>query len=263
MVQLFTSAQVKALLDSPSSAYPYDSLRIFEQEQVYPFYPSVEIIKISSESSNVDVQRTQTDVTFEIKFLVKYTRPEATEEIDTQATEDIIRTTLEDADLPPTSKIFFEGKSWNRQYVNQQVRGSISTMRFTFREITSTTGSGLVGASMILELNSQATPTTIQILNFQDSSGTTIMTHYNDVGTAIYDPRFFVEGDFFIAYENTSTVEAVIKAIADSGLTNNGKLTRFGGAINLTFLVGNTSKSVDYSGIERATTRLVVTGTWV
>ncbi|HEC65431.1 MAG TPA: hypothetical protein ENI23_09060 [bacterium] len=263
MVQLFTSAQVKALLDAPITPYPYDSLRIVEQEQIYPFYPIVEVIKISAESTNIDVQKTQNDVTFEIRFHVKYTRPEDVEEADTQTTEDIIRSTLEAADLPPTSKIFFEGKSWNRQYINADIRGSISTMRFTFRDVTSTTGDGLVGADMILELNSQATPTTIQVLNFTDTSGTTITTHYNDVGKAFYDPRYFIDGDFFIAYESTSAVEAVVKAIAGSGIENNGRLTRFGIPINLTFLLGQTTKSVDYSGVERATTRLAVTGTWI
>ncbi len=263
MVQLMTSAAVKALLDSPSSPYPYNALRTFEQEQIYPYYPSVEIIKTGSESTTVDVTKTQTDVTFTIKLMIKYTRPESVEETDTQETEDIIRNTLETADIPPTAKIFFEGKSWNRQYINEKIRGSTSVLRFTFREVTSTTGDGLVGADIILELNSQSTPQTIQVLNFQDSSGATITTHYDDVGQASYDPRYFVEGDFFIAYENTSSIQAVVKAIADSGIENNGRLTRFGVPTNFIFLVGNTTKSVDYSGVERATTRIVVVGTWI
>lgn len=258
----YVSDQIITVLQSPSSAYPYQ-IQWYDEEQVFRLYPSVEVIKVAADSSNIDVQTTEITATFEIRLWVKYTRDPTNEEADTQNIENIIRQTLENYDWVPTGKIFFEGNTWNRSlFTDKMARGNKSVLRFTLIQTLSTSGVGQVGADLIVELNSQTTPLDLHILAWNDDLGVDVIPHMRDDGTILYDPYGLHQGEISITYDNSAAIESVINSIASARTENNGTLTRFGVVTKYTFLVGKTTKSVVYRGVERATTKLVINGTW-
>jgi hypothetical protein len=196
-------------------------------------------------------------------LLVKFTRRQEEEEVDQLTIENEILRVLNVADIEPTGKIFYESGNWSRQSLDQEVFGTKSILRFTYRNVTSTTGSGIVGSTGILELNSGGSPTVIQLLDYDVSGeGVDILSHIDDNGITRYDPLGVKELEMRVTYENTDVIEGVIETASDNRLDIQGKITRNGVVKNHTFLIGNTTKRGQYSDIEKATTTLYVTGTW-
>jgi len=183
-----TQAGIITILKTGVYPTTQKALNYYEQKQKYPVYPYVEVRKVQSDSNVTDVQKTAKDQTFEIRFYIKYTRPEAVEEADRLATENEILRVLEVEDIEPTGIIYFESKSWNTSIIDDAVYGSRSVLRFTVKDISSTTGSGIIGSGDKIELNSQATPTQIQILGLTTKSGFSITTHHDDAMAILYDP---------------------------------------------------------------------------
>jgi hypothetical protein len=236
----------------------------YQQRQKYPIYPFVEVRKVQSDSLTTDVQKKAKEQTFEIRFYMKYTRPESVEETDRIATENEMLRVLEDADIEPAGKIYFESKQWSTNLIDDQVYGSRSVLRFTVRDIDTTSGSGLIGSGDKIELNSDTTPIQIQILNMNTRKGFTVDMHYTDDRNVVYDPNQLITyGEFTITYENTASIQAVIDSISASGNENQGKFIRGGVENNYNFIVGQTSTTGSYGEIERATTTFYATSTWV
>jgi len=259
-----TQKQVIDLLKAGSYPTSQKTLRYFTQKQKYPIYPFVEVRKVQSDSNTTDIQKTSKEQVFEIRFYMKYTRPEEIEEADRLATENEILRVLEVADIEPTSIIYFESKSWMTSIIDDQIYGSKSVLRFTVKDITSTSGAGLIGSGDQIELNSQGTPLVIQILGINTVQGFTVDKHYTDDRKAVYDPNQLVElSEFTLTYENSPSITASIKTISDSGVVNNGKIIRAGSGTNYAFYVGQTSTTGRYGEIETATTTFFATGTWV
>lgn len=250
--------------------YPYkgNTIPFFIQKQKFPIYPSVEVRRVGSPSTTSDVQKTQVDTTFEIKLLLKYTREEEFEEADRLVTEDEILKLLEDADIPPPSQIFFEQKNWNTTMIDSAIYGSESTLRFIFREVLSSTGDGFVGADNTVEIDSLGLGSplsgalTIQALAINDTSGATVDQHSVDDGRVQYDPRELRTGELSITYENTAEIEALITQLTAQRTEFEGKLTRAGVTEQVLFLLGNTTRTSQYTEVERATTQFFVVGTW-
>ena len=250
--------------------YPYkgNTIPFFTQKQKFPIYPSVEVRRVGSPSTTSDVQKTKIDTTFEIRLLLKYTREEEFEEADRLVTEDEILKLLEDANIPPPNKIFFEQKNWNTAIVDQAIYGSESTLRFVFQEIQSSTGDGFVGADNEFELDSLGTalplsgPLVAQVLGINDTTGATVDSHSQDSGETQYDPRELKEGELRITYENTAELEALVKQLTDDREEFEGKFVRAGVVQQVVLLLGNTTRSSKYTEIESATTDFYVVGFW-
>ena len=262
-----TQQEVVDLLKT--GTYPYkNNLQFFIQKQKFPIYPSVEVRRVGSPSTTSDVQKTTVDTTFEIRLLLKYTRDEEFEEADRLVTEDEILRVLEDADIPPPNKIFFEQKNWNTAIIDEAIYGSKSTLRFIFREVQSTTGEGSVGADNEFELDSLGLasplsgPLVVQVLAIHDASGAVVDQHSIDSGEMQYDPRELREGELSITYENTSENEALIKQLTDNREEFEGKFVRGGVEQNVVLLLGNTVRTSQYTEVEKATTDFYVVGTW-
>ena len=264
--QTLTQQEVVDILKT--GTFPYKSLQFFIQKQKFPIYPSVEVRRVGSPSTTSDVQKTQIDTTFEIKLLLKYTRKQEFEEADRLVTEDEMLRTLEDANIPPPNKLFFEQKNWNTAVVDSAIFGSESTLRFIFREVISTTGEGLVGADNEFELDSLSLasplsgPLKVQILAINDTSGATVDQHSVDDGRVQYDPRELREGELSITYENTAENEALIQQLTDARTEFEGKLVRNGVEQQVVLLLGNTTRTSQYTEVERATTQFYVVGFW-
>ncbi len=248
-----------------TGTYPY-TLHYFKQEQKFPIYPSVEVRRVSTPSNTTDVQKLQIDTTFEIKLLLKYTRDPDFEEADRLVTEQEIIDVLEDADIPPPGKIFFEQKNWNTQTIDTAIFGSHSVLRFIYREIQSTTGEGIIGAFSDLELDTPSdflsSPLELQVLEFSDSGGATVHRHHQDSGESGYDPHELIEGEFSITYEETNDTSADIKQLTDAREEVRSQLTRGTVTENVTLLLGTTTKRGSYGEVARATTQFFITGTW-
>jgi hypothetical protein len=239
-------------------------LNYYQQKQKYPIYPFVEVRKVQSDSLTTDVQKKAKEQTFEIRFYMKYTRPEATEEADRIATENEILRVLEDADIEPAGIIYFENKQWNTQIIDDQIYGSRSVLRFSVRDVDTTSGSGIIGSGDSIELNSLTTPTQIQILNMNTVKGFSVDKHFTDDRNVVYDPNQLITyGEFTITYETTSAIQSVIDTISASGTENSGKFIRGGVETKYNFIVGTTSTSGSYGEIEKATTTFYATSTWV
>lgn len=240
------------------------ALAYYQQKQKYPLYPFVEVRKVQSDSNTTDVQKTSKEQTFEIRYYIKYTRPEEVEETDRLSTENEIVNVLELADIEPTSVIYFESKQWMTSNIDDRIYGSRSVLRFTVRDVASTTGVGLIGSDDKIELNSETTPITLQILSIDTTQGFSVDKHFTDDRRAIYDPNQLIEfGEFRVTYETNPTIEAIIKGISDSGGVNNGKLLKSGGiSTNFTFLIGQTTSSGRYSELQTSTTTFFATAIW-
>jgi len=262
-----TQQQVVDILKA--GTFPYKSLPFFIQKQKFPIYPSVEVRRVGSPSTTSDVQKTQTDTTFEIKLLLKYTRKEEFEEADRLVTEDEILRLLEDEDIPPPNKIFFEQKNWNTTVVDSAIYGSESTLRFIFREVISTTGDGVVGADNTFELDSLSElspltgPLAVQILAINDTSGATVDQHSVDDGRVQYDPRELRAGELSITYEATPAIDAFVEQVTNDREEFKGKLTRGGVSQQVLLLLGSSIRTSQYTDVERVTTQFFVVGTWV
>ena len=245
-----------------TGVYPY-TLQYYRRKQKFALYPSIEILKTQPDSTTTDITKTSTESQFEITLLIKYTRKQEEEEVDQLVIENEIQRVLKVADIVPTGKIFFESGNWNRQIIDEEIFGSKSVLRFTYREVTSTSGSGVVGASGLLELNSGNTPTVIQLLDYDVSGeGVEIASHIDDTGLTQYDPLGIKELEIRVTYENTNAIEAIFETAGDNRVDVRGKITRNGVIRNHLFLIGNTTKRGQYSDVEKATTTLYVTGTW-
>ena len=261
-----TQDQVVDILKA--GTYPYKLLRFFTQEQKFPDYPSVEVRRVGSPSTISDVQKTTVDTTFTVRLLLKYTREEEFEEADRLVTEDEILKLLEDADLPPPGKIFFENKSWSTTTTDGAIYGSESTLRFTFRQVLSTTGDGVVGAYNSFELDSSGLgsplsgPLSVQTLSIDDTSGVRVDDHSIDTGEVQYDPRELMEGEMSITYESTSAIDALVDQLHTAREEFKGKLVRNGVSKNVLFLLGTSRRDSRYSEVERVTTQFFVVGTW-
>ena len=259
-----TQAGIITILKTGVYPTTQKELNYYEQKQKYPIYPYVEVRKVQSDSNITDVQKTATDQTFEIRFYMKYTRPEAVEEADRLSTENEILNVLELADIEPAGIIYFESKSWNTSLIDDAIYGSRSVLRFTVKDIDTTTGSGIIGSGDKIELNSQATPTQIQILGITTRSGFSTTNHHDDDMAIVYDPSLLIEfGEFTVTYETTTTLDTLLDNLSKAGVTNNGKLIRGGVTTQFSFLVGQATKTGIYGDIEKATRVFYATGTWV
>jgi len=266
--QTLTQQEVVDILKAGTYPYKGNTIPFFIQKQKFPIYPSVEVRRVGSPSTTSDVQKTQIDTTFEIKLLLKYTREEEFEEADRLVTEDEILKLLEDADIPPPNKLFFEQKNWNTGIIDSAIYGSESTLRFIFREVQSSTGDGLVGAENEFELDSlgESSPLTgplsVQVLAFNDTSGATVDQHSVDDGRVQYDPRELREGELSISYEVTKENSDLIKQLTDDREEFKGKLTRGGTTQQVLLLLGSTTITSQYTELDRATTQFFVVGSW-
>lgn len=258
-----TQADIIAILQTGVYPTTQKGLRYYQQKQKFPIYPFVEVRKVQSDSNTTDVQKISKDQTFEIRFYMKYTRPEALEEADRLATENEILRVLELADIEPAGIIYFESKQWNTSIIDDAIYGSRSVLRFTVKDIDTTGGSGLIGSGDQIELNSTGTPITIQMLGLTTRKGFSIDTHYDDERNSVYDPnQLVVLGEFTVTYEQTSAIKTVIDSISASGLPNSGRIIRGGVPTQLSFLVGQTTTNGSYGEVERATTTFYATATW-
>jgi len=258
-----TQQQIIDILKTGVYPTSQKSLSYHQQKVKYPIYPFVEVRKVQSDSNTTDVLKTGKDQAFEIRFYMKYTRPEAVEEADRLATENEMLRVLENADIEPSGIIYFESKNWNTSIIDDAIYGSKSVLRFTVKDVSSTTGSGFIGSGDKIELNSQTTPVQIQILNISERKGFSIDTHFNDERVAQYDPNTLIKfGEFTITYERTSALKTLIDDLSASGTINNGKIIKGGSSTNLSFFVGQTTASGSYGEIEKATTTFYASGTW-
>ncbi len=240
------------------------ALAYYQQKQKFPIYPFIEVRKVQSDSNTTDVQKTTIEQIFEIRYYQKWTRPEAVEEADRLETENEIVNVLELANIEPPDIIYFENKQWMTTNIDDQIYGSRSVLRFTVRDISSTTGVGLIGSGDKIELNSEGTPLTIQILAITTSQGFSIDKHHTDEKKAVYDPNLLIKfGEFSITYESDPNTTAIIKAISDSGDLNRGKLIRTGDEVQYEFYIGQTSSTGRYGEIETATTTFYANSIWV
>lgn len=260
-----TQSDIIAILQTGVYPTSQKSLSYYQQKQKYPVYPFIEVRKVQSDSNTTDVQKTAKEQTFEIRFYMKYTRPAPVEEADRLATENEILRVLEVADIEPSNIIYFESKQWNTSIIDDQIYGSRSVLRFTVRDVSSTSGVGFIGSDDKIELNSQTTPITIQILSIDTTQGFSVDRHHTDDRKTVYDPNQLIEfGEFRVTYETNPTIESTIKSISDAGSLNNGKLLKSnGGSTNYTFLVGQTTSSGRYSELQTSTTTFYATAVWV
>lgn len=259
-----TQAAVIVILETGTYPTTQKPLRYYQQKQKFPIYPFVEVRKVQSDSNTTDIQKTTKEQTFEVRYYIKYTRPEAVEEADRLATENEMLRVLEAADIEPAGVIHFESKQWNTSIIDDAIYGSRSTLRFTFKDIDSTSSSGLIGSGDQIQLNSETTPLNIQMLGLTTKIGFTIDPHVQDDRTTAYDPNQLVQfGEFTVTYEQTTAIKTIVDGLSLAGATNNGKIIRGGVETNFSFMVGQTSTNGSYGDVEKATTTFYAQGVWI
>ena len=258
-----TQSAVITILKTGTYPTTQKALHYYEQKQKFPIYPYVEVRKVQSDSNTTDVQKIVKEQTFEVRYYMKYTRPESAEEKDRLSTENEMLRVLEVQDIEPAGTIYFESKTWNTNIIDDAIYGSRSVLRFSFKDIDSTTGSGQIGSGDKIELNSESTPLSIQMLVLSTRKGFSADSHTTDDRKTKYDPNILIEfGEFTVTYEQTQAIKTIVDGLSASGDTNNGKIIRNGVTTNFSFLVGQTTSQGSYGEFERATTVFYATGIW-
>ena len=171
-MQSWSQADVITQLQTGTYPTTQKGLSYYQQKQKFPIYPFVEVRKIQSNSESTDIQKESEEQVFEIRFYMKYTAPESVEEADRIATENEILARITAKDWIPTGVIQLESKTWNTSIIEDPIYGSKSVLRFSIKDVDTTSGSGLIGADDKLEINSGIAGTfTIQILGLQTNQG--------------------------------------------------------------------------------------------
>ena len=243
--------------------YPYP-LQFFRRRQKYVIYPSIEVVKTTPDSkATSDAVKYTITSAWEVRLYIKYTRPLGIEEDDRNDIENEIMRVLEEADLEPKGKIFWESLRWSKSPLDAEVFGSVSTLNLEIHDIVPIED-GIVGAYDILELNSETpTPTRLQILGYTvNSEGVTVESHQDDQLLTYYDPSLKRELEFTITYLSTNTMDNIINTASKGREEVKGKLVRGDVTKKYNFLIGNTSKLGQYADVEKSTTQFYVTGTW-
>jgi hypothetical protein len=242
-----------------AGSYPY-SVRFRTTEPKFPIYPYVIVRKAKPQGSDEDYVTITKRDGFEITLFVRYTRTPDQEEKDQTAVEEEILSLLETTDFGATH-LFSESKTWQRRPL-QRMYGSQSVITVNITDIVSKSGDGVIGAESKIELNSDGTPTQIQVLRLSDNRGTQVDAHLNDAGQSFWDPTSSEAHSLDFTYESTIALDTIINTAADSKDEIKGKLVRGGVTSKYLFLIGKTIKSGQFDNIERATTTLYVSGTW-
>ena len=267
-MQSWSQADVITQLQTGTYPTTQKGLSYYEQKQKFPIYPFVEVRKVQSNSATTDIQKESEEQVFEIRFYMKYTAPESVEEADRIATENELLARITAKDWIPTGVIQLETKTWRTDIIEEPIYGSKSVLRFTIKDVDTTSGSGLIGADDKLELNSGlASVFTIQILGISTDQGFTMDPHFNDEREKVYGAYQLIKyGEFTITYENTNAIQNAIKLINDTGSGCNGRYIRGKGANQqikqFSFQIGNTTTQGTYGEIEKATTTFYANGTW-
>ncbi len=242
-----------------AETYPY-TITFYDYVPKFALFPYCVVRKSQPQGSN----ETVTDITkreaFEVTLYIRYTRQQTAEEADQTTIENTILTKLETIDFG-TAALFSENKNWQRTPI-QKLYGSQSRIQIDIVDKASKSGAGILGYTDKIEFNSEGVATQIQCLAFNESRGTNMDTHVNDVGQSIWDPTSSETMTITMTYESTTARDTLINGLADGRIENNGKLIRGGVTTNYKFLVGNTTKAGQFDNIERATTNLYVAGTW-
>ena len=259
----WTQADIIQVLKTGNYPTTQAPLHYYQQKQKFPIYPFVEVVKVQSDSNTTDIEKTTLDQTFEIRYYVKYTRPADYEEADRLATENEILRVLENSDMIPVGIIYFESKTWLTSLIDDEIYGSRSVLRFSFKDMSATNNIGAMGSRDKFEINSDTTPIQVQVLSINKRFGSGITPHAIDEGTLYYDPTALIRhGEFTITYKNTTEIESALNTLSINRVPTKGKIIRNGVPINYWFLVGNTNTSGNYGDVERATTVFYATGTW-
>ena len=252
-----TASVLKTALEAET--YPY-TITFYDYVPKFALYPYCVVRKSQPQGSN----ETVTDITkreaFEVTLYVRYTRQQAAEEADQTTIENTILTRLETIDFG-TAALFSENKNWQRTPI-QKLYGSQSRIQIDIVDKASKSGAGILGYTDKIEFNSQTVAVQVQCLAFNESRGTNMDTHVNDIGQSIWDPTSSETMTITMTYESTTARDTLINGLADGRIENNGKLIRGGVTTNYKFLVGNTTKAGQFDNIERSTTVLYVAGTW-
>ena len=246
-----------------SGNYPYP-IQFFRRTQKYVIYPSVEVVKTQPDSKlSTDATKYTVTSAWELKLYIKYTRPIGVEEDDRADIENEIVRVLEEADLDPKGKIFYESLSWSKQALDQEIFGSVSTLRLEIHDVVPIVD-GIIGAYDILEVNSETpTPTRVQVLGYSVSAeGTAIESHQDDELLTYYDPTVKKELEFTITYLSTNAMDGIINTASKGRGEIKCRLFRGKSTTKYNMLVGNTTKRGDYGDTEKSTTSFYVTGNW-
>lgn len=257
-----TADQIISILQG--GTYPV-VLHYFKYKQKFPIYVSVEILRSQPDSYVEDVLKTERNFIYEIRVLHRYLMQPNVDSSNQSAIEDEMSRVLKAYDFQGKGKIFLETIGWTRSDLtdnNRNIYGSMSVVRLGVKDITSTDGNGYVGAYNTMELNSDTTPTTFQIINSSFKSGRGIVMHADDFGLMVGDPTNNNPGDLSVTYENTATLAPLIQSLSQAGVTIKCRFINGSTIYKYILLVGETVTSGGYSDVERATTRFVVNGTW-
>lgn len=252
-----TATALKTTLEAET--YPYE-IQFYTYEPKFPIYPYCVVKKYQPQGTTETITDVIKREGFEVTLYLRYTRMQDDEETDQTTIENTIIAALEAQDFG-TNALFSETKTWQRSPL-QQVYGIQSRVSLQIVDKATKSGTGILGYTDQIQFNSQGSATTIQCLAFNESRGTAMDSHRNDLGAEIWDPTGSETHTISITYESTTGRDTLINGLADSRTENNGKLIRGGVTTQYKFLVGNTTKAGQFDNVERATTTLYVSGTW-
>ena len=250
-----TATQLKTILDIPAD-YPHPNtrpLRFFTTVPKYAIYPYVVIRKQPPQSTEETITDTTKRDGFEITLYVRYTREQDLEEQEQTSIENTIISKLEATDFG-TNALYFESKQWQRTPI-PRLYGSQSRIILSVRDKVSTSGSGILGSQMTLQIVGGST---IQLLALNSTEGVSIERHSDDSGVLSNTVQTIDLGDYFFEYESTIALSGELETLRDTGNEVNVILTKGADTRDMNIIFGQTSKRGQFDNIERATTRFTV-----
>jgi len=221
---LLTAVQIKVILDAVSFTHNVQAINAFVvQNDSRRKYTSIDIQNITGQEEIEDVQTTTTTQTFLVHLYFRNRGGGADQEPKIKTTEDQIFNALDAAQTTSTKITVLQG--WDRQSRNFPIQSVVSTLRVTADEISSTSGTGVLGDKISITFPN---PLGLKVVNNLITDETNIVKSLDRTDTAQIFTKIKEEGLFNADIEISTTEEPQLRTLFVAGddfaltITKNG-----------------------------------------
>ena len=210
---LLTAAAIKVILDAITFTHNVKAINAFVvQNDSRRKYTSIDIANITGQEEIEDIQTTTTTQTFLIHLYFRNRGSGEDQESKIKTTEDQIYNAI-DAAQTTTTKITIL-QSWDRKSRAFPIQSVVSTLRVTADEISSTSGSGVLGDKISITFPA---PLGLQVVNNLLTDETNITKSLDRTDTAQVFTKIKEEGLLNVEIELSTTEETQLRTLFSAG----------------------------------------------
>ena len=220
---LLTAVEIKAILDAITFTFNVKAINAFVvQNDSRRKYTSIDIANITGQEEIEDIQTTTTTQTFDIILYFRNRGSGEDQEPKIKTTEDQIYNAIDAAQTTSTKITILQ--SWERKSRAFPIQSVVSTLRVTADEISSTSGSGVLGDQISITLPTLG----LKVVNNLLQDETNIVKNLTRTDTEQVFTKIKEEGLFNAEIEISTTEEPQLRTLFAAGddfsltITKNG-----------------------------------------